>query len=376
MAVPLAQPTPIAIVMTSFDPGGTERQMIELAGRLDRSRWLVHLVCLNARGAWRSTAAALAPISEFPISGFSRPDTCRQAFAFARWCARERIEVVHSVDLYTNIFALPAAAFARVPVRIGSRRGLNTDRTPGQLAMQRAAYKCAHVIVTNSNATAARLRSENVRASKITVIPNGLALDMFAAAPRQSARRRVLVVANLRPEKGHDVLIDAAALVLERFPDARFQCVGDGPERAAIDARLAARGVAHAFEFPGRQDDVPARLAAAHIFALPSRTESMPNAVLEAMAAGLPVVASAVGGIPEVIDDERTGLLCPPSDPRALADRLCRLMDDAEFSDRLGDSARREMRARYSFDRMVSAFDSLYIRELAARGRSRAEMAA
>ena len=376
MPVPVAQQTPIAVVMTSFDPGGTERQMIELVRRLDPSRWKVHIACLHARGAWHARAAEVAPIAEFPISGFARPDMCRQALAFARWCTRHRIDLVHAVDLYTNIFALPAAAFARVPVRIGSRRGLNTDRTPAQLAMQRAAYKCAHAVVTNSQATADRLRNENVRPSKVAVIPNGLALDAFTAALPRAARRQVLVVANLRPEKGYDVLVDAAAIVLQRFPDARFHCVGEGPERSAIERRMAAGGVAHAFTLLGRQDDIPRRLAAADIFALPSRTESMPNSVLEAMAAGLPVVASAVGGVPEVIEDGRTGMLCPPSDPHALADRLCRLMVDADFSNRLGQSARQEVQAHYSFDRMVDAFDSLYVRELAARGRVRAEMAA
>ena len=376
MAVPLAQPTPIAVVMTSFDAGGTERQMLELVRRLDRARWNVHLACLHARGEWRARALSAAPISEFPISGFGRPDTCRQALNFARWCARLRIQVVHTSDLYTNIFALPAATLARVPVRIGSRRGLNTDRTPAQLAMQRAAFKCSHAIVANSRAIAERLRVENVRPGKVTVVPNGLDLDAFTPASPRGSRRRVLTVANLRPEKGYDVLIDAAVAVLQRFPDAQFDCVGTGPEKARLEARVAERGVTHAFNWLGRRGDVPALLAGADIFVLPSRTESMPNAVLEAMAAALPVVASAVGGIPEVIDDGRTGLLFSSGNAPALADRLCRLMSDAELGGTLALNARAEALAQYSFDRMVTAIDSLYVRELSARSRPRVEMAA
>jgi glycosyltransferase involved in cell wall biosynthesis len=376
MAVPVTQPTPIAVVMTSFNAGGTERQMIELARRLDRDRWQVNLAVLHATGHWHETAAAAAPITEFPITGFRRPDTCRQALAFARWCTRNGIDVVHTTDLYTNIFALPAAACARVPVRIGSRRGLNLDRTAGQRAMQRAAFKCAHAIVANSSAIASRLEAEHVRPNKIAVIPNGLDLDRCAPAPACSSRRRVIVVANLRPEKGYDVLVDAAAVVLYRYPDARFTCVGTGPESAALHARVAERHVAHAFTFLGQRDDVPALLAASDLFVLPSRTESLPNAVLEAMAAGLPVVASAVGGVPELIDDGRTGLLFPSGDSQALAQRLCRLMGDTTFAAGLGEAARRETRTRYSFDRMVTAIDSLYVRELAKRGRTRTEMAA
>lgn len=376
MTVPPAQQTPIAVVMTSFDPGGTERQMIELVRRLDRRRWDVHLACLNPRGSWRDRAVEAAPVSVFPISGFGRADTCRQALAFARWCARLDIQIVHTVDFYSNVFALPAAAFARVPVRIGSRRGQNMDRTPAQLAMQRAAYLCAHIVVANSRATAARLASERVRTAGVRIIPNGLDLSTFSSAGSRVSRRHVLTVANLRPEKGYDVLVDAAALVLQRFPDARFHCVGGGPERSRIETRMAARGVAHAFSLLGPQDDVAARLSAADIFVLPSRTESMPNALLEAMAAGLPVVASAVGGIPEVIDEGRTGLLYRDNDPRSLADCLSQLMNDAAFADALGDRARHEAHSRYSIDTMVSAFASLYLRELQARGRARTEMAA
>jgi glycosyltransferase involved in cell wall biosynthesis len=376
VAVTRARQTAIAVVMTSFDPGGTERQMIELARRLDRTRWRVHLACLHNRGTWHAKAAEAAPVAAFPISGFGRPDTYRQVLAFARWCSRHNIELVHTADLYTNIFALPAAALARVPVRIGSRRGANTDRTNGHLAMQRAAYRCAHAVVANSRAIATRLRVEGVSADKVTVIPNGLDLRAFSPAGTRDRRRHVLVVANLRPEKGYDVLIDAAALVLQRYPDAHFHCVGTGPELPALERRMAERGVMHAFTILGSRDDVPARLAAADIFVLPSRTESMPNSVLEAMAAGLPVVASAVGGVPEIIRDEHTGLLCVPGDAPALAERLCRLMADPDLANRLGDAARRETHACYSFDRMVDAFDSLYVRELSARGRARAEMAA
>ena len=113
-------------------------------------------------------------------------------------------------------------------------------------------------------------------------------------------------------------------------------------------------------------------LAANDLFVLPSRSEAFPNAILEAMAAGLPIVASGVGGIVELIDDNRTGLLVAPDDPEALADRICRLMADPVRAARLGDAARAQARARYSFDRMVAAFESIYLTELARRGAAEA----
>jgi glycosyltransferase involved in cell wall biosynthesis len=178
----------------------------------------------------------------------------------------------------------------------------------------------------------------------------------------------VVTVANLRAEKGHDVLIDAAVEVLRRMPAAHFDLVGAGPLLSSLRARAAARGVSGAFSFLGHQDDVAARLGEADMFALPSRSEAFPNAVLEAMAAGLPIVATNVGGIPELIEDGRTGLLVPPEDPMALADRLCRLMADPSLGARLGAAARADVDGRYSFDRMVRGFEQVYLAELGRRG--------
>ena len=258
-------------------------------------------------------------------------------------------------------------------MRIGNRREINPDKTPLEIAMQRAAYGFAHRIVANSRAAATRLMRERVPAGKIAIVPNGLDLARFAAHPVAGRPRRVVVVANLRPEKGHDVLIEAAVPVLRRFPDARFEIVGAGPERPKLVARADARRVAHAFSFLGHCEDVAARLAAADIFVLPSRSEAFPNAVLEAMAAGLPIVASGVGGVGELIEEGQTGMLVPPDDPGSLADRLSALMAEPTLGARLGTAARAHAQAHYSFDRMVGAFEGIYLSELARRGVAPAE---
>ena len=354
--------------MTSFDPGGTERQMIELVRRLDRAQWAVHVACFHRRGAWFPRVAEVAPVTVFPLRSFRGPGFFQQMGSFSRWCRRQGIAIVHTAELPANIFGLPAAALGGVPVRIGNRRELNPGKTMGQIALQRAAYSCAHKVVANSRAAAERLRREGVAARDVAIISNGLDVQHFHPREPRPSLRRVIVVANLRPEKGHDVLIDAAVDVLRRFPDARFELVGSGPQREALQTRAEVRGVPHAFDFLGHRDDVPARLRAADIFVLPSRSEAFPNAVLEAMATNLPVIASGVGGILESIDDGRTGLLAPPGDPGALADRLCRVMADPALGTRLAAAARVDVERRYSFDRMVDAFESLYLGELARRG--------
>jgi glycosyltransferase involved in cell wall biosynthesis len=309
-----------------------------------------------------------ASVTEFPLKSFSRPDTMRQAWAFMRWCRDRGIVIVHTADLYANIFALPAAAFAHVPVRIANRREINPDKSLGQIVMQRGAYECAHKIVANSRAAADRLRREGVPARKVATISNGVDRQIFVPHPARPKLRRVVVVANLRPEKRHDVLIDAAPEVLRHFPDARFEIVGGGPELRSLQGRTVDQGVAHAFAFVGHDEEVATRLRTADIFVLPSESEAFPNAVLEAMSAGLPIVASGVGGMLELIDDHRTGLLVPPGDPNALARGICRLMADQPLGTRLGEAASHEVRGRYSFDRMTAAFEALYLAELARRG--------
>src|SRR5262249_2700581 len=209
---------------------------------------------------------------------------------------------------------------------------------------------------------------ERVPARKISMIPNGLDVDRYSPQPARSNLRRVTVVANLRKLKGHDVLVEASVPILRRFPEARFEFIGEGPERDALEARAKALGVANAIAFAGRSDDVAARLAAADIFVLPSRTESFPNAVLEAMAAGLPIVASGVGGILELIENGRTGWLVPPDETAALADRVMHLMGNPVEGARMGAAARADALARFSFDRMIAGFDDLYSSELVRRG--------
>src|SRR5215475_4011798 len=363
-----SEPFPIAFVMSSCHVGGTERQMIELLRRLNPARWQVHVACLRASGEWLSRVSeAAVSVTEFPFQGFRHPQGLSHTREFVRWCRTHSIAVVHTADLAANIFALPAAAAAGVAVRIANRREIIPDRTRGQIVAQRAAYQFAHKVVANCRAAADRLRIERVPARRIATVPNGVDASLFAATRPRRPRRRVTVVANLHPQKGHDVLIDAAPEILRHFPDSSFEIVGGGPERANLLARAEAQGVAAAFSFTGYDDDIPQRLTDADLFVLPSHTEAFPNAVLEAMSAGLPIVASGVGGLLELIDDGRTGLLVPPGDPRALAHSLCRVMADCALGDRLGKNASHEVQ-RYSYSRMTSSFELLYLAELNRRG--------
>jgi len=371
-----ARRIPIAIVLTSFDRGGTERQMTELIRRLDPLRFAVHAVCFRREGPWLARVdEKAASVVDFPLGTLRSAHAARQFVRLARWFARHRIAVVHACDMYANLFALPAAALARVPVRTGSRRGIvQPSGTPGLLRLQALGYRLAHKVIANSEAAAAVLRHEGVPADRVAVIANGIDLESLPAAEHRRSIRTITTVANLRRGKGHDVLLHAAAGVLQRHPDLTFQLVGDGPLRASLEALAASLGIANRVRFLGHRDDVAAILRASDLFAFPSLMEAFPNGVMEAMAAGLPVVATRVGGIPELIEDGRTGLLVPANDAAAMRAGIERLLASAGEAGMLATAAREQIARRYSFDWMVSAFERLWLEQLARRGMAEAKV--
>ena len=357
---------PIAIFLSSFHPGGTERQTIELIRRLNRNRFDVHVACFHRKGAWLARGEEFATsVATFPIEGFRRASTLAQAHAFSQWCRQQDVKIVYTAGFYANIFAIPAAAMAGVPVRIASRREINPDKSAGQIALQRAAYACAQLIVANCTAAADRLVQERVPRSRIRVIPNGIDLHPYSWRAAERPIRRIVTVANLRPERGHDVLFEAARIVLRRCPDVEFVIAGDGPRRAELETLARRLDIASQVRFLGHCEHVAPLLAECDAFVLPSRSEASPNSVLEAMASGLPIVATRVGGIREVIDHQRTGVLVPPDDARALGYALLDLIQWNTHATALGQAARTAVETRYSLERMVTAYERLYADELA-----------
>lgn len=363
--MPSGEPCPIVVMLTSFDVGGTERQTVELVRRLDPSLFRVHLACFHVRGPLTRSVPDTVSIEGFPVRGFRRPDSVRQWLRFARWCRDIDARLVHTCDLYANLFGLTGAAMAGVSARIGSRREVLTgDKTRLQLTGQRMAYRRAHAVLANSGAAAAQLRREGVATGKIRLVPNGVELPPEGPPLRAEDLQRIVMVANLRKEKGHDVLIDAAPRIFSSCPDAEICLAGSGPMADALAAQARARGVGGRVHFLGHCEDVPSLLARSGIFVLPSRSEAMPNALIEAMAASRPVIASRVGGIPEVVTDRTNGLLVEAGDPTALSDAVIHLIDHPDLAIALGRAARAEVARTYSFERMVSSVERVYLDEI------------
>ena len=215
---------------------------------------------------------------------------------------------------------------------------------------------------------------------KLVPIPLGLELDAFLGAERErGALRRELgidpqtplvgIVARLVPIKAHEVFFAAAALVHQRLPQAQFLVIGDGERRAELEAFVDGHGLREHVRFVGWRADMPRVYADLDVVALTSRNEGSPVSLIEALAAGRPVVSTAVGGVPEVVIGGQTGLLVPPDEPAAFAEALLGLLDDPQRAARLGQAGRRHVYPRYDSSRLIDDVRSLYVRELAARGR-------
>jgi len=299
--------------------------------------------------------AVLAPFAELDVAGgtydLDAPGLTRRLRGALR---RLRPAIAHATDVFPQ--AQLAARLA------GVRRLLVTHHTPelprrdnlvGR-AWQRAGWLTRPEVVYTSETD----RAADGRRLRTHVVPLGIELDRFASGRRVLEGRIVGNVARLAEQKGHRDLIAAAARVLERHPDVRFVVAGDGELRGELEALAAPLGAR--FEFLGERGDVPDLLASFELFAFPSHFEGLCLAVIEAQAAGVPVVATPVGGIRETVVEGETGFLVPVGDSHALAERISWCLDHADEAQRVAREARVRVSARFDVDRMVAETLALY----------------
>jgi len=359
--------------------------MVKLIKRLDPGRFNLWFGFLDAVAYVEAEEAVTRwPMKAYPIKTFLGAGAMRQMWRLARDLRRIRPHVVHSYNFYANVFSIPAARLAGVPCVVASIRDMGVYTSPMQRRVHRAVCRLADRVVVNADAIKKWLVEGGYRADKIRVIRNGVDIpeqedsDRYAALRTElgipGSARVTLMTARLNPEKGIEDLLAAAVQVLEKVPDVWFVVVGDAvmkdpaqeksyPER--LNAMARELGVAERVLFTGYRGDVADLLRMADVSVLPSWSEGLPNAVLEAMASGVAVVATRVGGVPELIEDGVTGLLVQPHDVAGLGAALTAVLSNPELAERLGWAARVRARDRFSFNRVVGETEALYQEVLA-----------
>lgn len=367
-------------LIASFDVGGTERQAAELLKRLDRERFGVHLAVLRREGPlFPQVAAHFDEVPEFRLTSFYNANAVRQLLRLRALMLRERIGILHAHDFYAGVLGAAAARLAGVRVLACQRHLRLSDRRLHEWGT-RFIHKMAHRILVNSEAIRDHiLESGTVAANKIVVIRNGLisaetpTADTGAEMVRHSRRdalcrelgldtdaKLVGMVARLQPVKGHSYFIEAAARVAQAVPDAHFVLVGDGALRGDIERQAAQLGLSRRVHLLGERADAAALPAAFDVSVLASMHEGLPNTVMEAMAAGTPVVATAVGGTKELIVDGETGYLVPPANAEAMAERLTFALTHTAQRVALGARGQQFIQDQFGMPRMVAAVERLY----------------
>jgi glycosyltransferase involved in cell wall biosynthesis len=352
--------------------GGAQALLLSLLRELRASGRAESLV-LSMTSRWADTdlVAAIRHSGarlEFVDRGIDDP---RLGLAIARLVHRWRAEVVHSHLSVANVGS-------RVGAWIAGRPHLTTVHTmPGPLMEDSRARALADgwsarlsallvapsVEVADAYAAEFKLPRERFRVvpnAPAAVDPGPFAREALRAEIAPGAGKIVLCVARLQREKGIDDLVEAALRLGERAPGARVLVAGDGPERETLKAAVAASGAEERIALLGHRGDVARLLVAADAFVLPSRHEGLPISLLEGMAAGLPSVATAVGGIPGLVEDGVSGLLVAPDSPDQLADALARVLEDGELARRLGEAGRRVVEERHSPAAVAGAYADIY----------------
>ena len=361
--------------VSDFGNGGTERQFVNLGLALEPSRFDLSFGCLHRWGHHLEEVDARGiPVHDYRVLTFKNPQALGAQVRLARDIRRLRIQIVHTYNFYANIFAIPPAKLAGARV-VASIRDMGVYLSPAKRTLQRQICRLADRILVNATAIKDWLVSDGYDARRITVIPNGIDTDRFDKSKVSGSIHQELgmpadapligVVGRVTRQKGLEDYIRAAATISQQFLTARFLIVGDGVGRTAtldkdaeyraeLDALVAQLGLTDRVIFTGFRADVERIFAELAVAVQPSLSEGLSNVLLEAMAAGVPIVATRVGGTGEAVEDGVNGILIPPADPHAMGAAISRLLAEPAVAASIGNAARRSVNEHYSIKRLAT----------------------
>lgn len=361
--------TNVLLLIGQLERGGAERQLVELAKGLDKRRYRC-TVCSLSKQIPIADELEDADLRFVSLKKMLPLDITRVPRLLAL-IHEEATDILHCFLPAANSWGRVAGELASVPVVIASVRNAIPDQKWVYTWINRVLAPVTDAVVVNASATK-KLLIERREASpdQVELIYNGIDLARFDVAVDTREKRVqlalhpdrpvVAMVGRFVPQKDYATFLRAAHLVLTEHPTARFLCVGNGPLLPEMTSLVADLGIAAQVAFAGERDDVPEIMHAIDVLALSSRWEGLPNVIMEAMAARRPVVATNVGGIPELVVEGRTGFVVLPQYPQALASRIVELLKDPVLSERMGTLGRRRIEELFCRERMVAQTDRLY----------------
>lgn len=355
--------------------GGAERIAFELAGRIDSTRFKSYLCTTRVPPISRmeSVAADRLQLEAAGIEVLSLERSSSRSVApwrhLYRLMARERIDILHAHMPRASVPGAILARLARVPVVISHEHGSALEGKLGRRLLDRnVVARLSNLMLAVSDWDRRNLiELEGIPADRVGVLPNGIISppqegpDLRPELGIPAQARLVGAVGRLYPEKAYDDLIRAIALLKDRFPLLLGVVVGDGPLEKQLRGLIDELGLDDHVRLLGRREDVPDVIRALDVAVLPSRREGSPLAVIEYMAAARPIVATNVGGVPELVHDGVHALLVPTGDPPSLAAGIERLLTDHGLAARLGTAARERQRNEYELDVIVERLQALYV---------------
>ncbi len=359
-------PTRIAFCITDLDAGGAERALVQIVTRLDRQRWEPHVFCLDAGGVLAPELRAAG--IEVVCLGARRRRDVLVVRPLYRHLATLRPAILQTFLFHANIIGRLAGTAARVPVIVSGIR-VAEQRSRVRLWLDRVTdrFVTRHVCVSYDVADFSTTRG-GLPNDKIHVIPNGVDFERYAnAAPTDLTQfgvprgsRVLLFVGRLDPQKGPLQLLETAAELFVDHSDLHLVMVGDGPLAAELRAWTVFRSLESRIHFVGRQTDVAGLMRASDVFVLPSQWEGLPNVVLEAMAAGTPVVATEVEGVSELITEGKTGAVVPRNGDFSLAQGIGRALGDQKRAREMALEAQTIVKERFTWPLVAAEYQRLY----------------
>jgi L-malate glycosyltransferase len=372
----LAEPVHILFIIDSFFGvgGGAEGALIRTVARLPKDRFRCTVVTFRGETTGEHARQLDCPLRLMPLTSTYNWTALKTGFKLRKFIREEKVAVVHTFFETADLWGAPIAWLAGCRRIISSRRDMGILRVGKHRHFYRLLGSIYSQVHTVSNEVGKFvIREDGLDPARVMTVYNGIDASRFGRAANDvpgratigagGASHVVLSVGNIRRVKGFDTLIDAAAVVCQEFPAACFVVVGHAHENdtlAQLEAQRDRLGLGKNVVFLGERHDIPGLLTAADIFCLSSRSEGLSNAVLEAMASSLPVVATSVGGNPETVSEGESGYLVPSEDAKALAGRLLDLMRDPARARMMGEAGRRIVQEKFTVEAMVARVVASY----------------